>query len=322
MDQSTDGSAEHGQGFHLPKLERHSSRSETTAQTLAESIEIEPRHCLESLSKDDRLCDWIGRRQWITWRNVRGKNGLRKEPFLPGNLYAKCNAPDAWISFYAALRWHKLGESSGISFGLTDSDEYCGIDLDDCRDPATGHTEEWAIKIIRAFDTYTEVSPSMDGYRLFGIGKIGRGIRHKIGTGEFEAYDRGRFLTVTGMRTNGKPIRNVQSQVDTMKLWIESKRPKMEDVAGNHKRTPANIEHRAMSLAKVMEPAVSGSGGHIQIFKAAIAFTRGLCMDVEQALPFLAIYNERCNPPFSDWDMKRKLRDASGSDVKWGYLLS
>ena len=40
------------------------------------------------------------------------------------------------------------------------------VDIDRVRNPDTGDVEEWADKLIREMDTYTEVSPSGKGFRL------------------------------------------------------------------------------------------------------------------------------------------------------------
>jgi putative DNA primase/helicase len=45
-------------------------------------------------------------------------------------------------------------------------------------------------------DTYTEKSPSGDGLRLIGRGELPKWSRNK--SGHFEAYDQGRFVTITG----------------------------------------------------------------------------------------------------------------------------
>jgi hypothetical protein len=42
-----------------------------------------------------------------------------------------------------------------------------GIDLDTCRDPATGHVEPWAQEVLDRLSTYSEVSPSGTGIKAF-----------------------------------------------------------------------------------------------------------------------------------------------------------
>jgi hypothetical protein len=55
--------------------------------------------------------------------------------------------------------------------------------------------EDWAMDIIRRLDTYTEVSPSGTGIRMFLRGALPGTGRKK---GKIEVYDQGRYLTVTG----------------------------------------------------------------------------------------------------------------------------
>lgn len=256
----------------------------------------------------------------MLWKLVRSKDETKKIPFLAGDRYAKCNDPKDWMSFRKALRWHKLGESNGISFGLTQDDGYCGVDLDDCRCPTTGKIEDWAQRIIDSMCTYTEFSPSGTGIRMIGKACLGRGIAAKAGQGKIEVYDRERFLTITGCRLNGNPICDIQQQVERIKHWCESKRKRhpaiQKDIAA-----PANIATRARRLAETMEPAVSGSGGHTTFYKAAIALVKGLGLSIDEAHPHMMQYNARCVPPFSDYDVERKLRDAQNSSVENGYLL-
>jgi primase-polymerase (primpol)-like protein len=101
---------------------------------------------------------------------------------------------------------YEIGEPfAGIGFVLTPDDPFAGIDLDHCRDPETGEIEPWASEIVDRFQSYTEISPSGAGIRIFIRGTLpaGKG-RHR---GRVEVYDRGRFLTVTGQRLEGSRAR-------------------------------------------------------------------------------------------------------------------
>ena len=90
----------------------------------------------------------------------------------------------------------------GIGFVFTADDPYYGIDLDGCRDPETGEIEKWAKKMIKALDSYSEVSPSGSGVHIIGKGTLPPGGRKR---GSFECYDSGRFFTVTGEHLDGTP---------------------------------------------------------------------------------------------------------------------
>jgi hypothetical protein len=89
-----------------------------------------------------------------------------------------------------------------------------GIDLDTCRDPKTETIEVWAQQVINRFATYTEISPSRTGVKLFFRyassdtpaikklfdGKCGRQFKNG-GGGEhppaIEIYYTGRYFTTT-----------------------------------------------------------------------------------------------------------------------------
>lgn len=84
-------------------------------------------------------------------------------------------------------------------------------------------------------------------------------------------------------------------------------------------KTPA--ERASAYLAK-MPVAVSGQGGDCATFSAAQALVRGFSLSVEEALPLLLEWNKGCKPPWSEADLKGKLRSASTSSGKAeGYLL-
>ena len=82
----------------------------------------------------------------------------------------------------------------GLGFVLTADDPFVGIDLDNCF-TEEGKILPWAQEIVEMIDSYTEVSPSGTGIRIFVKGKLpGEHCR----TGNIEMYQQGRYLTVTG----------------------------------------------------------------------------------------------------------------------------
>jgi hypothetical protein len=110
---------------------------------------------------------------WVNWKWAPGKNGKwTKPPFQParhGSL-ASNDKLETWGPSAAAIKVVLAGGASGIGFVLTGT-SYCAIDLDDCRDPATGEIDEWAQKIIdRAGSAYVEVTVSGTGLRVIGVG--------------------------------------------------------------------------------------------------------------------------------------------------------
>jgi len=138
--------------------------------------------------------------QWVTWKAVEKRNGKTdKIPITPvAGSNAKTNDPETWVTFDQAIDYYKKHKDNGIAgvgFVLAESDPFCGIDLDDCRNPETNEYTEKAIEILTSFNTYSEISPSNTGVKLILKGKLpGKGAA-KDGV---EIYDQGRFFTITG----------------------------------------------------------------------------------------------------------------------------
>jgi putative DNA primase/helicase len=96
----------------------------------------------------------------------------------------------------------------GIGFVLTKESGIVGIDLDACRDPETGAFEGWAIEVMRLIKSYWEVSPSGTGIKGCAYGeKPGPNCKRN----QVEAYDSGRFFTMTGQHIIGTP-QSIQEQ--------------------------------------------------------------------------------------------------------------
>jgi putative DNA primase/helicase len=138
---------------------------------------------------------------WVTWRLETKKTKLTKVPFNPNNgQFASVTKPSCWSTFELALEVFENGGFDGIGFVFTGVDPYIGIDLDKCRDPETGHVEQWAADIVTDLDTYTEISQSGAGLHLIVKSELLQDTKHKTSYcgGAVEIYDRGRYFVMTG----------------------------------------------------------------------------------------------------------------------------
>ena len=63
----------------------------------------------------------------------------------------------------------RIGGDLGVVLGPVMGEDFSlgGLDLDTCRDPETGKVEKWAREIVERFDTYSEISPSETGVKVF-----------------------------------------------------------------------------------------------------------------------------------------------------------
>ena len=139
--------------------------------------------------------------QWVNWRAEIRDGKATKIPVNPQTLSnAQSNNPKTWTSFQTALHNIDAENIKGCGFVVTESDPNCGLDFDNCIDSNTGVIEPWALRLIEKIGSYSEVSPSGTGIRIFVKAKLPEGMRKK---GRIEIYDSGRFFTVTGNALNG-----------------------------------------------------------------------------------------------------------------------
>jgi putative DNA primase/helicase len=139
------------------------------------------------------------RPQWITWRLEKRDGQDTKVPYIPGTE-RKASSTDlmTWRTFPEALAAYERAEPpyDGIGFCFCSGDRFCGIDLDDCRDPETGMIAPWAQEIIDAIqEGYVEVSPSGTGVHIILEGTVRGGA---VKTPNIEMYSRDRYFTVSG----------------------------------------------------------------------------------------------------------------------------
>ena len=149
------------------------------------------------------------RKQWVCWRGEPTKNGrLDKKPVdAKRNQLASTTDSSTWASFsQAESLYHQKRPYLGLGFVFSSDDPLLGIDLDNCRHTESGQIEDWAQQLIASCNTYSEVSPSGSGVKLFMQGEM-PGNRHKAQyqTGAVEMYDCKRFFTVTGQHLTHTP---------------------------------------------------------------------------------------------------------------------
>ena len=141
------------------------------------------------------------RRQWLVWREEIRRDKTTKVPYQVNEKKAQSNNASTWTDYVTVCKHQERFD--GIGFVFTPGDLYTGIDLDDCI--IDGKVQPWAEEIIGKFQSsaYIEVSPSRNGIKIWTRAKLLAEAKHKVylqgNTGAaIEAYDRGRYFTVTG----------------------------------------------------------------------------------------------------------------------------
>jgi hypothetical protein len=157
--------------------------------------------------------------RWVGWREEMVAKRRTKVPYNPrSGGRAKSDNPATWATHDEAQKWARTQRDAGIGVMLGPINDtvgaLCGIDLDTCRDKATGKIDPWAQEIIDRFSSYTEISPSGTGahvlFRLAAFemsavdalfdGKFGRAFKLPSGSEHppaIEVYRGSRYFAVT-----------------------------------------------------------------------------------------------------------------------------
>ncbi len=131
--------------------------------------------------------------QWVCWRYVWNGKKWTKPPYHPkGHQASKIN-PAHFSAFSDVITAYEKGGFSGIGFILTKEDPFVAIDIDHCLE-GNILTDE-ANEIIKSLNSYTEISPSGSGIRIFVTGTVPRNIKKGI-----EIYSYSSYVTITGQR--------------------------------------------------------------------------------------------------------------------------
>ena len=82
-------------------------------------------------------------------------------------------------------------------------------------------------------------------------------------------------------------------------------------------------DERISKWLSAIPGAVSGQGGHNQTYSVACALVNGWALDGASALSWLTQYNSKCQPPWTEKELKHKIDQASTSShtKPRGHLL-
>ncbi|HKB90064.1 MAG TPA: bifunctional DNA primase/polymerase, partial [Opitutaceae bacterium] len=98
--------------------------------------------------------------------------------------------------------------------------------------------------------------------------------------------------------------------------------PKAEGRASSDEAGP-DLRKRILAYIAKVPAAVSGNGGHDQTFKLACSLVNGWALSAVEALPYLEVFNSRCEPRWTEKELAHKLADAEKAqhDKPRGHLL-
>jgi hypothetical protein len=183
--------------------------------------------------------------RWVTWREEIRDGNPTKVPYSPKTGWrAKADEPATWGTRQEAENAiprivNGMGGGIGLKLGdLGNGIAIGGIDLDTCRSP-DGAIDPWATEVVQRVRSYTEVSPSGTGAKVFftyptailpdlraAMGKRdgeGSGRKWARGKGDhvpaIELYLDGRYFAVTEQQLPDVPA-DLQPATHDVLLWL------------------------------------------------------------------------------------------------------
>ncbi len=198
----------------------------------------EKRWIVENIPQELKdLPNWIG----FKFIPQEGKKPKKEPVNVRTGGKAMSNKLGTWASFDEAMK--RAGKPGIDAVGIGLEPPYVGIDLD--HSVIDGVIQPWARRIIEAFNSYTEFSPSKTGLHILCKGVLEKG--RKFSTLDIEIYQKTRFWTVTGDLVPGYAV------------TIEDRASQVLAFYDECERKESLIKHRQDILEKIEKSKDSGA---------------------------------------------------------------
>ncbi len=227
-----------------------------------------------------KITDFASMPRWVGWEFAKSNGRTTKVPKALSGRNASCTDPSTWATRADCEAARTRNGLSGVGIVLGDLENgytLAGIDLDSCI--AGGVTAGWAESVISQFATYTEISPSRTGCKLFFLLRDsdtamvqnllrGRGRTWKSqAAGDhppaLEIYVGGRYFTVTDQATGTLDLAVIEADQIHWLVQHASKTFPAPDREGDDNSRSA----RAFRIARQVHAAC----GDYSEFKKALA---------------------------------------------------
>lgn len=271
------------------------------------------------------------RDQWVLWKYESRDGKQTKVPYCADcQTWAKPDDRSTWSSyqeiiatFMAERERRNLG---GIGYVFDADDPFYGIDIDACRNAATGELTPWGQEVVRCIDSYCEISPSGCGVKLIARGCMLPNSRHvwkpdrdiiRFGNKdpEIAIYDAKRYWCITGHHLDGTPgtTRERQGELDSLCARL-FKRHAENETSGNGRPggddAEPNFAAAWLAVNKIDVPATETDGSARLLNVVRQCKRHGLTP--EQSLQLVRQY-ETIKPfpkSWTDEEVYRRYQDA------------
>ena len=219
-----------------------------------------------------------------------------------------------------------LFDGIGVALGaLDDGRHLVGVDLDGCRDPETGAIKPWAQEVIADFASYTEISPSGTGAKIYATCDSAPALAgNKIVIAErpgehhheqIEVFTNGRYFAFTGQPLADAPdkIANATAPMARMAERLAAAKDAKLRSGINGKAAPlsGDLPRAFLNLLEQDAPLASAWHGAVKLGRGGDTSASGLDWSLAQHL----------GPHLDDADLAAVLRCYRHGQIGGGALV-
>ncbi len=236
--------------------------------------------------------------RWLVWKYNAERKKIPYQPARPDHE-AKINDERHRSDFATAQAVVDAGKADGTGFVLGDG--FAGVDLDCVRDPQTGALTPAAQAIVKALDSYTEISPSGTGVKVFLKAWLGK---NHVRAG-LEIYGGRRYFCVTGLHLAETPA-EPQERGEALTKLIEAEFGSREEDDAEDEGQESGVEFDLGDDTELIDGARNNAlariGGYLR---------RGGLNDEEMLAAMRAINRKRCKPPLGNNEVEAIAKSIS-----------
>jgi putative DNA primase/helicase len=197
--------------------------------------------------------------QWVVWKYLVIGEEIKKPPFTPRTgRYASVANPRSWGSFEEARAAYLHGRYAGVGFAIKAENGIVGIDIDHCIEKDQCSPE--ALRIVEQVNTYTTLSPSGAGLRLFLYGSLPDVYRR---SSNIEMYQDKRYLTITGQRLANTPLTLSDDQEALNAVYNHVFAHRQEQQLANTIREDHTSYYQSLTDEQVLQKAYAARNGDL-----------------------------------------------------------
>lgn len=181
-----------------------SARTTISTSTRAVPSELQEGHFIVPESLVDEEI-------WIVFRLEYRGDDIAKVPKAPrfahgsGLFNTSPTSTEHATTFEEAMDFvdesrERLGDdgADGVGFIIDGDSDVVGVDIDKAFDATTGEIEQWALDVVEALESFTEVSPSGTGLHVLCRGELDDSFGNRHDELGLEMYESDRYFTFTG----------------------------------------------------------------------------------------------------------------------------